>query len=265
MENDAAASVLTKAVLFPESRRIHLKETDSTNNEAKKLLNERTVAELEGTVITAEYQTAGRGRVEGRRFFSPAGTGLYTSIIIRPTDSIIATDLITPAAGVAVCRTIEKLSGKKPQIKWVNDVFLEGKKVCGILAEGVLTPEGRIGAVVIGIGVNVREPDEGFPDELREIVTAVGELTVDCFLEELLFQLTKTLNASQTDETIAEYQERSLVVGKRVTVLGGNETYQAVVLEVTKKCHLIVQPVDENGKAASSERELLSGEVSLRF
>lgn len=263
-------------ILFSTKKQIKFKEIDSTNNEAKRLLKERPVAELDGTVITADSQTGGRGRVEGRRFFSPAGTGLYMSLILRPSDSLISTDLITPAAGVAVCRTIERLSGRKAGIKWVNDIILDGKKVCGILTEGVLSPEGQIEALILGIGVNVREPEGGFPEELSSIVTAVtsssvkeedtATLTTDSFLEELLCQLSKALSAEFTDETISSYQNRSLVVGKRVTVLAGNETYQAEVLEVTKKCHLIVRPLDATGEAAFPEaRELLSGEVSLRF
>ena len=279
MQNDAVR-------MFPPEKRIHFQEIDSTNNEARRLLNDRTVAELDGTVITAEYQTAGRGRVEGRQFYSPSGTGLYTSLILRPTDSLITPDLVTPAAGVAVCRTIEKLSGRKALIKWVNDVYLDGKKVCGILTEGTLSPEGRIDALIVGIGVNVREPADGFPPELRDIVTAIlpasetagaenadmenttwgAALTTDSFLSELLVQLQIVFNADSTDETIGEYQQRSLVVGKRVTVLAGNESYPADVLEVTKKCHLIVRPVDGNGETASSEtKELLSGEVSLKL
>lgn len=263
--------------LFPLGKRIHFPEIDSTNNEARRLLNEHSVVELDGTVITAGLQTGGRGRIEGRQFFSPAGTGLYMSLILRPSDSFITTDLITPAAGVAVCRTIEKLSGRKAGIKWVNDVILDGKKVCGILTEGVLSPEGKIEALILGIGVNVREPEGGFPEELRSIVTSVVglsdektdgniELSVDSFLEELLSQLSIALDASVTEDTIHSYQARSIVVGQRVTVLAGNDSYQADVLEVTKKCHLIVRPVEGNGEVASSEtRELLSGEVSLKL
>ena len=269
MRNDTAC-------LFPPEKRIHFSEIDSTNNEARRLLNDRTVAELDGTVITADFQTAGRGRVEGRRFFSPAGTGLYVSLILRPTDSLITPELVTPAAGVAVCRTIEKLSGKHALIKWVNDIYLDGKKACGILTEGILSPEGGIEALIVGIGVNIREPADGFPEELQSIVTAINPvenrssegsgLTTDSFLSELLVQLETSFNSELTDEIIREYQERSLVVGKRVTVLAGNESYLADVLEVTKKCHLIVRPVDVNGEAACIEtRELLSGEVSLKL
>lgn len=109
-------------------KRIHFQETDSTNNEARRLFDSHSADELDGTVITASFQSAGKGRVEGRRFFSPAGTGLYMSLILKLTDSLIEPELITPAAGVAVCRTIEKLTGQQSQIKWVNDVFLNGKK-----------------------------------------------------------------------------------------------------------------------------------------
>lgn len=260
--------------LFPPERHIHFKEIDSTNTEARRMLDNRPVAELEGTVITAEYQSSGKGRIEGRKFFSPANAGLYMSAILRPTDSMISVDLYTPAAGVAVCRTIEKLTGQKPGIKWVNDVFLEGKKVCGILAEGILSPSCGFEAVILGIGVNLHTAEGGFPEELKEIAGSLSDgitdsdckLTTDCFLKELLFQLSIVLDAKQSDETITAYQDYSLLIGKQVTVLAGNSTYQAKVLEVTKKCHLIVCPVDDNGEAASSEtRELLSGEVSLRF
>lgn len=265
-------AVSSSELLFPIEKHIHYKEIDSTNTEARRLLNDRPIAELEGTVITADYQSAGKGRIEGRKFFSPANAGLYMSVIIRPTDSLISTDLYTAAAGVAVCRTIEKLTNQKPGIKWVNDVFLNGKKVCGILAEGTLTPEGGIEAVILGIGVNLREAENGFPEELRTIAGTLSDndnqslLTTDSFRAELLNQLSQALDSVNTEETIKAYQQLSLVVGKQVTVLAGNNTYMAKVLEVTKKCHLIVCPLDENGEMASSEKkELLSGEVSLKF
>ena len=132
-----------------------LSETDSTNTRLKEWAREGRIAAP--YVLTADSQTAGRGRL-GRRFVSPPGTGLYMSILIAPPKNTDA-GKITVLAAVAVCRTIHELTGLQPKIKWVNDLFLRGKKVCGILAEKI--NEG----VIVGIGINVESPPGGFPPE----------------------------------------------------------------------------------------------------
>lgn len=248
-------------------------EIDSTNLEAKRLVAKKSSATKQ--VFLAKRQTAGRGRL-GRSFFSPEETGLYMSLLLQIDEKLLDTDLITPAAGVAVCRTIDFFydeKGKKanPQIKWVNDIYLNKKKVCGILTEGILNPkEGKISQVIIGIGVNLFEPKTGFPPEIENIAGFVfnkdffknPEETKYQFVAKLLENLEITLEKSQEKITMEEYKERSLVIGKSVTVITPQKQYAALVKDVTEKGHLIVE-YEENCQI--QQTELLSGEVSLKL
>lgn len=134
-----------------------LDETDSTNLRLKEAARAGRVAPP--FLLTADSQTAGRGRL-GRTFVSPPGTGLYMSLLIAPPPQA-ESGHITLLAAVAVCRAIEETAGLSPKIKWVNDLFLNGRKICGILAERI--DEG----VVVGVGVNLRAPPGGFPPEAR--------------------------------------------------------------------------------------------------
>lgn len=248
-------------------------EIDSTNLEAKRLVAKKSSATKQ--VFLAKRQTAGRGRL-GRSFFSPEETGLYMSLLLQIDEKLLDTDLITPAAGVAVCRTIDFFydeKGKKanPKIKWVNDIYLNKKKVCGILTEGILNPkEGKISQVIIGIGVNLFEPKTGFPPEIENIAGFVfnkdffknPEEAKYQFVAKLLENLEITLEKSQEKITMEEYKERSLVIGKTVTVITPQKQYAALVKDVTEKGHLIVE-YEENGQI--QQTELLSGEVSLKL
>ena len=251
-------------------------EIDSTNLEAKRYALEKGAREENSEeaadipVFIAKHQTSGRGRL-GRSFFSPEETGLYMSLLLSVEQKLIDTDLITPAAGVAVCRTIEEFSPEKPKIKWVNDIYLNKKKVCGILTEGILNPkEGKISQVIIGIGVNLFEPKTGFPTEIENIAGFVFNKDffknpADAkyqFVEKLLENLEITLEKSQEKITMDEYKTRSLVIGKTVTVITPQKKYAALVKDITEKGHLIVE-YEENGKI--QQTELLSGEVSLKI
>lgn len=154
------------APLLPTVR----KSLDSTNAEA---LRRAVDGAPEGTVIVAEEQTAGRGR-RGRSFFSPAGTGIYLSILVRPALAAERAHLLTCSAAVAVAEAIEACAGVDASIKWVNDVYCRGKKVAGILTEGSFDLEGGVlQHAVVGIGVNVRPPHAGFPAEIAERAGAV--------------------------------------------------------------------------------------------
>lgn len=154
------------APLFPTVRKC----LDSTNAEA---LRRAVDGAPEGTVIVAEEQTAGRGR-RGRSFFSPAGTGIYLSILVRPALAAERAHLLTCSAAVAVAEAIEACAGVDASIKWVNDVYCRGKKVAGILTEGSFDLEGGVlQHAVVGIGVNVRPPHAGFPAEIAERAGAV--------------------------------------------------------------------------------------------
>ena len=217
----------------------------------------------EGTVAVAEEQTAGRGR-RGRSFFSPKGTGLYLSILLRPEGAAENALSITTAAAVAAAETIEVLSGKKTQIKWVNDICIDGKKVCGILTEASVDVEsGGLHYAIVGIGINALQPADGFPEELREVAGAVFERfdqpDLRCRLAAALldrfFELYQTRGS---DACFEAYRARCLVLGRRVTVLsGGIAVADAEVLDLERDYSLRVRYDD--GLIAT----LNSGEVSV--
>jgi len=236
-------------------------EVTSTNT----LLYEKAKAgEKEGYVLLANAQTAGRGR-QGHSFYSPKDSGIYMSILLRPEEAAI-TDAarITSMAAVAVCEAIEKVVQKPAQIKWVNDVFMEGRKVCGILTEGFPGADGKIAFVILGIGVNVYLPGEGFPEEIENIAGAAMESREQKDMRnplaaEIINQFMKYYRIWDKTGYIEEYKERSLVMGKTVTVLHPEGERKAKVLSMDEDCHLQVQY--ENGEIAW----LHSGEISIRL
>ena len=222
-------------------------ESPSTNT----ALKERAAQDASiGTTLIAARQTGGRGRL-GRQFHSPEG-GLYLSTLIAPTDTA------TCCAAVAAARAIESLCDAKIDIKWVNDLYLNGRKVAGILAEGVLSLDGALTAVVLGIGINVGEMT--FPDELQSIATSLGNEGFAVTREDLAAAFLGALTDALTDPTaMEEYRRRNLVVGREVTVLRGSDTYTAIVEAITDEGHLVV--TDEN----KNTHTLSSGEVSVRL
>jgi BirA family transcriptional regulator, biotin operon repressor / biotin---[acetyl-CoA-carboxylase] ligase len=139
---------------------------DSTNTEA---LKQARQGADEGLCIVAKQQTAGRGR-HGRTWVSEKDAGLYFSIVLRPKIEMQYLPLITLMAGVAVHHALEEV-GLRPDIKWVNDILVDGKKICGILAETTETKEGL--AVIVGIGINIKSTN--LPPELRETATSIEE------------------------------------------------------------------------------------------
>ncbi len=148
---------------------VHFATIDSTNAEALRLLESAgqkgaaALRVLDQTVIAADEQSAGRGRLK-RAFYSPAKTGVYFTAIYVPSKNIEEPALLTASAAVAVCRSLKEFFGADAKIKWVNDVYVAGKKVCGILAEGHLGQDGKIDAAAIGIGINIYPSD--FPAEI---------------------------------------------------------------------------------------------------
>lgn len=238
-----------------------LKRVDSTNLEVKR---QALDGAGHGLVVLAEEQTMGKGR-RGRSFYSPAGTGIYMSVLLRPSleqsKNII---LMTTVASVAVCRAIRKVLHQEPEIKWVNDVYLRGKKICGILTEAVSDIEsGQIDTVIVGIGINYHMPEEGLPEELREIMGFVctdGEMVprntlVAAVLNEL-FTLYENLGSR---EYIKDYKRWSNVIGKKVRFTSGNEWQDAFALDIDDDGGLIVQTED------GEEKTLRTGEITLRI
>ncbi len=212
--------------------------------------------------VIASGQSAGRGRL-GRSFSSPAETGLYLSVLLRPRIAAERAVGITTAAAVAACRSIEACTGGQAQIKWVNDIFMRGKKVCGILTEASVQPNsGRLDWAVMGIGFNVYEPQGGFPEELREIAGPVAEKRQPDLRSRIAAVFLREFRALCRDLESAgfaeEYRERSFLPGRKISVLRGGTVRPATALDIDSECRLIVRYEDGSTEALSS------GEVSVR-
>ena len=228
-----------------------LKETGSTNNECKRLI----AGGANGyCLVVAERQTAGKGRL-GRSFFSPEGS-IYMSLAF-PVDTDISDAVkLTTAASVAVVKAIEALTDHKPLIKWVNDVYLGGKKICGILTEGVTDMEsGRVGHMVIGIGLNCGT--EPFPEELRDIAGSIDRRGVSrcAFIAAITKELTACVEGAQFMDF---YRSRSFVLGKDINYIRNGVVTPAVALAIDDSGALIVRTAD------GGEQRLNTGEISVR-
>lgn len=211
--------------------------------------------------LIAESQSEGRGR-NGRKFFSPDKTGLYMSILLRPKLQVADSTLITTAAAVAVCRAIHELSGAKAQIKWVNDVYLNNKKVCGILTEANLDMEsGMVNYAILGIGINITKPDGGFTKELLGIAGAVfdsGQQQLRCrFAAAVMKNVYEIFANISCRDFISEYQSLSLVTGHNVQVLRNGKAEIAFAESIDEKCRLVVRFPDGRVETLST------GEVSI--
>lgn len=236
-------------------RPVLLEETDSTNRVAKEL---SAGGAPHGTLVAASRQTAGRGRM-GRSFFSPEG-GIYMSVLLRPRCAPEELPLVTPMAAVAVSETVDRLCGTGTGIKWVNDVVLSGKKLCGILTE--LCPDG---GVVVGIGLNYLAPAGGFPPELEPIACALYSgkeeraVSRETLCAGIAAAVVRMADGLPQREYLGEYRRKSVLLGKTVTVFPvAGEPYPALVEEIDGDARLIV-------RGASGERVALSsGEVSVR-
>lgn len=192
-----------------------LDSIDSTNTEAKR----RALSGLDTPLfLLARTQTAGRGRL-GRTFCSPDGAGLYMTVLLHPETSHGEVLSLTSAAAVAVCRAIEAQTSLSPKIKWVNDVYLSHKKVCGILTEGVSDPtDGHLKSVVVGIGINLTPA--AFPDEVAAIATSLGGEGAAVDPNRLAAAVCDGLLEFYEDlprkSWLAPYRERSYLTGKSV-------------------------------------------------
>ncbi len=234
---------------------------DSTNTAARLSAMDGAAA---GLAIVADRQTAGRGR-RGRSFFSPAGTGLYISLLLRPTDPAAKAASLTAVAAVATAEAIEAVSGQPVGIKWVNDLWRGNRKIAGILTEGAVTPRtGRLDYAVIGVGINLCAPPDGFPPELDGVAGTVFDRPVTgeerCRLAtEVLNRLWTRCNAP-ADATVPEqYRRRSVLTGRTVTVEQGDARYDAAVRGIDDAYRLLLTLPDGRSVA------LQSGEVSVRL
>ena len=214
-----------------------------------------------GAFVIARSQTAGRGR-RGREFYSPADAGLYMSVILKPQGTIHDSLLITTAAAVAVYRAVAQLCGIQLDIKWVNDLFYKGKKVCGILTEAVTDFEsGNIEFVVVGMGLNLYLDQENLPGELRNIAGALYETKEDAEQTDRN-KLTATIVNELRKETAdlklsSDYVTHNMIPGHQITITDGTSSRQAFALEICRDGRLKVR--EEDGQ----ETILSFGEVSV--
>lgn len=262
------SDVLSPEGIYPHIREqyrdreiVVYKNIDSTNMEVKRRALEGAG---EGLLVLAEEQSAGRGR-RGREFYSPPGTGIYMSVLFRPApEKSHDVVLITTAASVAVCRAIRRVLGEEPQIKWVNDVYLRGKKICGILTEAVSDFEsGRIDTVIVGIGINYQVPEKGFPEELKEIAGSVctdGNVIPRNRLVAAVANELYALYEGLADKTYLEdYKRWSNVLGKEVRFTSGEDWEYGTAVDIDEEGGLIIKQRD------GQMQTLRTGEITLRL
>lgn len=239
-----------------------LQTVDSTNNRCKQLAAEGAPA---GTVVAANEQTGGRGRL-GRSFSSPAGAGVYLSVILRPEAAPGELLHLTCACAAAMCEAVELACGIRPGIKWTNDLVLGNKKLAGILTELAIEAEsGRVQYAVLGIGINCSQKKEDFPPDVREkacslemvLGTPVNRNRLAAEMILALSRLNDTLLTGKAD-WMESYRRDCVTIGKEIAVLRGGGARKGIALSVDEDGGLAVRY--ENGE----EETVSSGEVSVR-
>ncbi len=233
---------------------------DSTNNYLKKLAAEGAA---EGTVVIADAQTAGRGRL-GRSFASAPGCGIYMSMLLRPENCTADCAVsLTAVAAVAVCRAVEKVCGRAPGIKWINDLYLRGRKICGILCESSVKG-GTVDYAVLGIGLNVTTRLEDFPEELRDTAGSLYTQTGFVFergklIAAVIAELSSLYGVWLEGPSVchAEYKRRCIVLDRQITVAAPEGEFDAVAENISADYGLVLRLPDGRRKTVHS------GEVRL--
>ena len=230
---------------------------NSTNILAK---SKATEGAAEGEIIVALSQTGGRGRM-GRSFYSPKASGIYFSIVLRPKINAEDISLITPVAAVAVARAIEDITEKSPKIKWVNDIFLNDKKVCGILSEAVFGADGSAEYVILGIGINLVTPKSGYPEDIKNIA---GSLFAEDESFDANLLVASTVNNFfelygdlKSQSTLEQYQKRMMLVGQNINYTQNGIQKSGRVEGIDERFRLIVK--SDLGEII----HLQSGEVTI--
>lgn len=262
-DNDIVSAESITPFLRGEAKGFHLdvrQTVTSTNTLAKEMASKGA---SQGTVLIAREQTEGRGRM-GRTFYSPSSSGIYFSIILRPKLNLEDSLLITTGTAVAVAKAIETVAKADARIKWVNDIFVDDKKVCGILTEASLNFEsGGLEYAVVGIGINIETTS--FPEEIRQIAGSIfrekpGDAPVTSMLvAEVLNNLAVCMDSLTDLNYLEEYRKRSFLIGKDILVIKGKEIIPAKAIDIDEKARLVVEYENQTREA------LISGEVSTRI
>lgn len=240
---------------------IHLLNTVNSTNDYAKMLAKQDAPEY--TLVVADTQTHGKGRM-GRAFSSPSGTGIYMSFILRPKTSLETAQLITSCVAVAISKAIDTLCNCSSKIKWVNDIFLNDKKISGTLTEGAINFEnGSFEYAIVGIGINVRSVKNIFDGELSSIATSIEDetglkISRSRLIAEVFNNVYLQLQSIDEKSFIKEYKKRSLIVGKDVIVSENGQEVFAKAIGIDKTAGLIVQFED------GSTKVLNSGEARIR-
>ncbi|MCX4257351.1 MAG: biotin--[acetyl-CoA-carboxylase] ligase [Oscillospiraceae bacterium] len=233
------------------------KTIDSTNNFAKSLAQ---LGAVHGTTVVSEVQTQGKGRM-GRDFYSPMGMGVYMSVILRPKLSVEHSLLITSCAAVAVAEAIEKVAGIECKIKWVNDIYAGGKKLCGILTEASVDVEqGGLEYAIVGMGINVQNVT--FPKNLTDVATSVKmesgkSVSRSQLAAEILNCLEECLETIRDKSFLEEYRRRSNVIGMRIEVTHNEISEEMDCIGIDEIGRLLVR-LD-----SGEEKALTSGTVRI--
>lgn len=259
-ENDDRLSPAGVAqALLPEYRSLPVRvyhTLDSTNLEAARLLSAGEPCPM---LVLSEEQTAGRGRL-GRTFYSPEGTGLYMTLVLRPHIRLSEAALLTTAAAVAVVQAVEALTDNRPAIKWVNDVYLGDRKLCGILTEATGDFEtGSVENVRVGIGVNVRTRD--FPSPLNRTACSLdrANTTRNRLAAEIVNRLLPLAARLPDRAFLEDYREHSLVIGREVAFSREGQTRRALAVAIDDAGGLVLRHAD------GSLETLRAGEISVQL
>ena len=228
--------------------------TGSTNDDIKVLAEKGAE---EGTAVIAGAQTAGKGRL-GRSFYSPGDSGLYMSVLLRPRLDTADALAITTSAAVSAAEAVESVTDKTAGIKWVNDIYVSGRKVCGILTESSLAADGSLRYAVLGIGINAGETE--FPPELRDKAGTLGcgASVRPVLAAKVLERFFAYYDALPSRAYMEEYRRRSVLTGKTIEYEAGGILHTAEVLGIDDEARLKVRTSD--GKVDY----LASGEVNIK-
>ena len=252
MQNNAINADILQKELGRDIEVIYYQKIDSTNTQARRLINK---GKKNALLIVSNEQTDGRGR-QGKSFYSPAETGIYMSLVFAAKKSLENAVASTTAAAVAVCKAIEAQTDLKPEIKWVNDIYLSGKKICGILCEAVSDIETqKINCVIIGIGLNIKTTE--FPENILNASCLDRDVERTKMIAEIAKQLREIVSEDYGD-FIDYYREHSCVLDKDIVFIQNSKETHAKALEIDETGGLIVQL--ENGEI----KTLRSGEISIR-
>jgi len=249
-----------KTHVFGRQDIVYFQETDSTNHRAKSLADRGAP---EGTVVIAESQSEGRGR-RGRTWFSPAGEGIYVSVILRPALSPNEASRLTLLAAVAAAETLLHLTSLNVRIKWPNDIMVRGKKLAGILTQ-VSTEMDAVDYIVVGLGINVNTPLKDFPDDLRSSATSIQAEMNGPFPRISLLRLYlerfedryEMFKQSGFQPILERWKELSDIIGKKIRVDLLNHHCMGEVMDIDQDGILILR--DQDGTL----QRILSGDVTL--